>query len=57
MAEPSKPMPAPPAVKPGELPAPDQLEPMPSGVMNWEKQGLDGKALNGSPAQPNRHRE
>jgi hypothetical protein len=41
MAQP-KPTSPPPAVKPGELPPPDQVRPMPSEVMNWEKKSLDG---------------
>jgi hypothetical protein len=41
MAEPSKPTGNSPAVKPGELPAPEQIRPMPDDVMNWEKKSLD----------------
>ncbi len=39
MAEPK--LSATPQTKPEDLPAPDQLRPMPSHVMNWEKKSLD----------------
>jgi hypothetical protein len=39
VAEPSKPSSSP-AVKPSELPSPDQIRPMPDDVMNWDKKSL-----------------
>lgn len=41
MAEPK--LSATPQTKPENLPAPDQLRPMPSHVMNWEKKSLDDR--------------
>lgn len=55
MADEPNPSGGPPDIKPGELPSPDQVRPMPGDVMNWEKKSLDDDAATSRPReQPDR---